>query len=181
MIKKLILPVAAVAMLSACNDAGTSQQGGQKGDILKANLDSTVNPADDFFEYANGAWLKANPIPASESSWGIAQLVNEELYERKRKISEDAAKKGGSGVDKLIGDFWNTAMDSAKIDKDGIAPLKADLDQIDKAATPADIMLQAAKRSIAAMVCVWYDRRRRSAAAVPGKSISAYPQKERCD
>lgn len=147
MVKKFIIPVVAVSMLAGCNNqpAGNDQSGAKKGDILKANLDSTANPADDFFEYANGGWLKANEIPASESSWGIAQLVNEELYSRKRKINEDAAaKKGGSGVDKLIGDFWSIAMDSAKIDQQGITPIKPELDRINAAQTPADIMQVAA-------------------------------------
>ncbi|KAK6022274.1 peptidase family M13, partial [Ostertagia ostertagi] len=78
MIKKLLVPVAAISLLAACtNDSG---QAVKKGDILVTNMDSTANPADDFFEYANGAWLKANEIPASESSWGIAHLTAKKRY-----------------------------------------------------------------------------------------------------
>src|SRR4051812_33743097 len=62
-----------------------------KTDFLSANMDRSVNPGDDFFAYANGAWLKAHPIPASESGWGIGNEVREELYVNLRKINEDSA------------------------------------------------------------------------------------------
>lgn len=143
--KKLIIPVVfAAASLAACNNAG-DKSGGQKTDILVANMDTTVNPADDFFDYANGGWLKKNPIPADETGWGIAQLVNKELYERKLKINEDAAaKKGATGTEQQIGDFWKAGMDTVNIEKQGITPLKPELDKINAAATPADIMAVAA-------------------------------------
>lgn len=146
MLKKIIIPLAALSMCAACNNdpKGSSESGTAKGDILKENMDSTVSPGEDFFEYANGGWLKKNEIPASESSWGIAQLVNNELYERKRKINEDAAAKKEAGVSQMIGDFWTTAMDSAKTDKMGIEPLKEELAKINAAQTPADIMNVAA-------------------------------------
>ena len=51
-----------------------------KADILSANIDKSVNPGVDFFQYANGTWLKHNPIPPSETYWGIASLVRDELY-----------------------------------------------------------------------------------------------------
>lgn len=133
-----------MAALTACNQPSQKTEE-KKGDILITNRDTTVNPADDFFDYANGGWIKKNPIPADETGWGIAQLVNQELYERKRKINEEAAaKKDPKGVDQQIGDFWKAAMDTVNIEKQGIAPLKAELDKINAAATPADIMAEAA-------------------------------------
>ena len=54
-------------------------------DLLASHLDTTVSPARDFFEYANGGWIKQNPIPASESGWGIGNLVQEEIYNRLKK------------------------------------------------------------------------------------------------
>ena len=47
-------------------------------DFLSAHLDSLVDPRKDFFDYANGGWLARNPIPDSEPSWGIGNLVTEE-------------------------------------------------------------------------------------------------------
>lgn len=103
-----------------------------KPDFIAANIDSSINPADDFFEYASGNWIKNNPIPGEQSSWGIGNLVVEENTKRLREISEQAAKaqdKQGSANQK-IGDFWTTAMDSVKIEKDGLTPIKPLLEKI---------------------------------------------------
>jgi putative endopeptidase len=104
-----------------------------KPDFIAANIDSSVNPSDDFFEYANGNWIKNNPIPGEQSSWGIGNLVIEENTKRLREISEKAASandKPGSANQK-IGDFWITAMDSNKIEKDGLSPIKYLVEKID--------------------------------------------------
>ena len=103
-------------------------------DVLRTDMDSTADPSRDFFQYANGGWLKRNPIPSTESSWGIFQLVDLETNARLKKISEDAAKntsaeKGSST--QLIGDFWFTGMDSASIDKMGAVPLDEEMKKID--------------------------------------------------
>ena len=105
----------------------------QKQDFLRANIDPSVNPGVDFFDYACGGWIKRNPIPASESGWGIGNLIRDELYAKMRTISETSAKSPapqGSDVRK-VGDFWATAMDTAKADRLGITPLKPELDRID--------------------------------------------------
>ncbi len=146
MLKKIIIPVAALAFMASCNnDTKTAEKAMAKGDILKEDIDSTVNPADDFFDYANGGWMKRNEIPASESGWGIAYMVNEELYNRKRKISEDAAAKKDGFISTMIGNFWSTAMDSAKADQIGVEPIREQLNMIAAAQTPADVMNVAAK------------------------------------
>ena len=110
------------------------------GDFLASHMDTSVDPGVDFFEYANGAWLKAHPIPPSESAWGIGNEVNEQLYASLRKINEDAAKtQAAPGSDQQkIGDFWATAMDTGLADRLGIAPLHDELARIDAIATPAD-------------------------------------------
>ncbi|WP_243041810.1 M13 family metallopeptidase [Dyella sedimenti] len=103
-------------------------------DVVASHVDTTVNPGDDFFDYANGAWLKSHPIPAEESQWGIGQVVQDELYAKLRKISEDAAaqKNAAPGSDEQkVGDFWTTAMDQSLADRLGIAPLQAELARID--------------------------------------------------
>ncbi|MBS0591532.1 MAG: M13 family metallopeptidase, partial [Proteobacteria bacterium] len=103
-------------------------------DVVAANVDTSINPGDDFFAYADGAWIKSHPIPASESSWGIDRLVQEDLYAKLRKISEDASQNtaalAGSDTQK-VGDFWATAMDDGLAERNGLAPLKAQFAQID--------------------------------------------------
>jgi putative endopeptidase len=114
-------------------------------DILVADMDTSINPGDDFFAYANGGWLKRNPIPASESAWGIGNVVRDELYEQLRTISESAAKKNAApGTDEQkIGDFWTTAMDEAKADQLGLMPLKPELDRISAIMTTQDAIKEA--------------------------------------
>ncbi len=126
-----LLPLAfAAAAICSARPAGP---GAPAEDILRANIDPATSPAADFFQYANGGWLAKNPIPPSESGWGIGDLVDEEIYSRIRKINEDAAASGAApGTDaRKIGDFWTTGMDEARADANGLAPLSAELDRID--------------------------------------------------
>src|SRR5882757_4112665 len=73
-----------------------------------ANFNTTVRPQDDFYEYVNGTWIKKNPIPATEVSWGNFNVLNEKSQKALRSICEDAsankAAAPGSNAQK-IGDF----------------------------------------------------------------------------
>ena len=130
------VPHDAAATATAAKPAAdaAAPQASAKPDVVGANIDASINPGDDFFTYANGAWLKSNPIPASEASWGIGKIVREDLYTNLRKISEQAAaqKNAANGSDEQkIGDFWSTATDEGLADRVGLAPLKDQLAQID--------------------------------------------------
>ncbi|OQY93669.1 MAG: metalloendopeptidase [Sphingobacteriales bacterium UTBCD1] len=126
--KYLFIPViAAILAISCTNNSETA-----KRDPLTEDIDTTVSPAVDFFQYANGGWIKKNPVPADQSSWGIGNLVNEENLKRFKEINEKAvvakATKGTS--DQKIADFWTTAMDSAKAESLGLKPLQPWFDKI---------------------------------------------------
>ena len=128
--KKIIIAITIVVTIAACtNNAATNNT---KPDILTADMDSTVKPGDDFFDYANGGWIKRNPIPADQSSWGIGNLVIEENLKRLREISEKsaAANAAKGSNNQKIGDFWTMAIDSAKIEADGLKPIQALLDKL---------------------------------------------------
>lgn len=132
---KKMFPASALALLVLCAGAPAAPT-----DFLAANMDRTADPAKDFFQYANGGWLKRNPIPASESSWGVGNVVQEQLYVNLRKINEDAAgatQAAGSDQQK-IGDFWASAMDSAGAERHGLQPLHAELARINAIKTSAD-------------------------------------------
>ncbi len=126
--KKLLAFTLACCYLLACNNKSTTT----KPDILAANLDSTISPGTDFFDYANGGWIKRNPIPGEQSAWGIGNLVIEENLKRLREISEKAATANAAkgSNDQKIGDFWTMAMDSAKIEADGLKPIQPLLDKV---------------------------------------------------
>ncbi len=122
----------AVVLLMAIFSCKSKNDTSAKPDVVAVNIDSTVSPSTDFFQFANGGWIKNNPIPGEQSSWGIGNLVIEENNKRLREICEKAASsnpKAGTN-DQKIGDFWMTAMDSAKIEKDGLSPIKTQLDKI---------------------------------------------------
>jgi putative endopeptidase len=124
---------AAIVFIAACSPSVTTTSSPAQTDFLRANIDTAVNPGDDFFQYANGGWLKRNPIPNTESGWGIGNVVREQLYLNLRRINEQAAATSQSaGTDQQkIGDFWATAMDTAKAERLGIHPLDAELARID--------------------------------------------------
>ena len=114
----------------------------EKPDFLTANIDTSVRPGDDFFQYANGAWFERNPMPASQSAWGVGDAVREQLYATLRATHERsaAAQAPAGSDDQRIGDFWRTAMDVDKARELGIAPLRRELAQIDAAKNLAQVL-----------------------------------------
>src|SRR5215210_4625198 len=126
-----------IFILSACTNTETNSQ----PDFLIKNIDTTVSPADDFFDYAIGNWAKNTPIPEEESAWGISNMVQEEIYARLRKINEKAVdKRSTTGIEQKIGDFWYSGMDTLSIEKQGLKPLKADLDNISRIQSVQDVI-----------------------------------------
>ncbi len=99
-----------------------------------SNIDTSVKPSQNFYLYANGDWLKKNPIPPEFSRWGSFT----ELYDRNltimRQIAEDAAanKSARKGSDpQLVGDLFFSGMDSATAESEGVKPLERYLKEID--------------------------------------------------
>ncbi len=138
-IKQLVIASFLVSSFLACNE---SKPVSDKPDFLASNIDTTVNPAEDFFQYANGGWIKRTPIPDAESGWGIGNLVNEEIYLRKRTINENAVKENAAqgSISQKIADFWISGMDTVNIEKEKLNPLKADLDKIGSIKSLNDII-----------------------------------------
>ena len=107
---------------------------GQSGvGITLANLDRTVQPCDDFYRFANGNWMKNNPIPASETGWGgFNQLRNRNRDVARGildKVAADRTAKPGSNAQK-VGDFYAAAMDSVAVEKAGLKYLQPRLAKI---------------------------------------------------
>jgi len=118
----------------ACNNPSGQLQN-QGPDPLATHIDSTVKPGDDFFLFANGKWFKEHPIPASEQSNGLWQLIQDTINSQVRNICESAAALANSpkGSNKQkIGDFFFSGMDSVTLNKDGISGIKEELARIDK-------------------------------------------------
>ncbi|HEV7620429.1 MAG TPA: M13 family metallopeptidase [Flavisolibacter sp.] len=108
-------------------------------DILKEDIDPTVDPSQDFFLYANGRWIKNNPIPDDQSSWGIGNAVQEEIYKRLKTINVQSLK-ASTGIAKKVGDFWYSAMDTVQIEKQKLMPVQKELNQVNSIKTKADLI-----------------------------------------
>src|SRR5690242_7464822 len=101
--------------------------------IDRANMDLSVKPGDNFYLYANGAWLKNNPVPASKTRWGSFDALRQTSLERLKSLAEEAAnnKNAAKGsVEQRVGDLFASAMDSAAIEKAGFTPIKPALERL---------------------------------------------------
>ncbi len=115
---------------------------GAHAEIDLKNFDLAVKPQDDFFRYANGTWVKNNPIPADQSRWGSFNELAERNQANLRTICERVAAKadGASAIEKMVGDFYASGMDEAAINAAGAKPLQPELDRIAAIKSPADVL-----------------------------------------
>ena len=108
--------------------------------FTKDDLDPSKTACSDFNGYVNSKWLAANPIPGDRSSWGAFEMLAERSSAVQQQLAEQAAAKAdATGIDKIVGDFYATGMDEAKINAQGIEPLKGHLAEIDALADTAGI------------------------------------------
>ncbi|RPI18850.1 MAG: M13 family peptidase [Ignavibacteriae bacterium] len=110
--------------------------------INKENLDTTISPNDNFYRYANGNWLKNNPIPPEFNRWGSFQMLYDQNSRVLKEILEEAANSNapkGSNMQK-IGDLYYTAMDTNAIDALGTKPIEDILEKINSIKSKEDLV-----------------------------------------
>jgi len=100
-----------------------------------------VKAGDDFFDHVNGTWYDSFQIPEDRSSYGIFTTLDEEAQAQVRTIIEEAAasKPAAGSPEQKIGDYYASFMDTAAIEANDLAPLRADLDRIAAARSRKDI------------------------------------------
>ena len=113
----------------------------QQNDVVGKNIDKSINPGADFFKYANGNWIKQNPIPSAYSQWGIGNLVQEDVWAKLKKINEDALISSNNDVNThKIHDFYFTAMDTVTIEKVKLMPINTELYLINSIKNTNDLL-----------------------------------------
>ena len=138
--KKITMVAAlAVAALAADAQAPATAQCAVHG-VNKADMDMSVRPGDDFYQYAGGGWLKANPMKPEYSSYGVFNDLAETNRKQIRELFENLSKEKHAfgSVGQKVADLYNMAMDSVRLNKEGAAPLQKDLDKVKAFSKKAD-------------------------------------------
>src|SRR5258708_58460 len=123
-------PGAQKAAANIASAGGEETRPAPKFDIT--NIDKTIDPCVDFYQYACGNWMKNNPIPADQPEW----ISFSEVYEHNLLVLRQVLEKASANdpkrtpVQQKIGDFYASCMDEAAANKAGVSPLKPELDRI---------------------------------------------------
>ncbi|MEG1685660.1 MAG: M13 family metallopeptidase [Bacteroides sp.] len=136
---KHYLPLVALALMATSCSSKKEVMG---AGIEIANLDTTAVIGADFYQYACGGWMKNHPLTGEYSRFGSFDLLAENNREQLKGLIEELASTTNNpkgSVAQKIGDLYNMAMDSVKLNADGIIPIKAELARIAAVKSPADI------------------------------------------
>ncbi|MEP6733281.1 MAG: M13 family metallopeptidase [bacterium] len=98
---------------------------------LESTVDTSIKPGDDFFAYANGAWLKTAVIPAGRDKWGIGDDIRAVTQRQLTAILDDANNASAGTLARKVADFRSAYLNQANIEKRGVAPLTPMLHRID--------------------------------------------------
>ncbi|MFZ0957068.1 MAG: M13 family metallopeptidase [Candidatus Sulfotelmatobacter sp.] len=123
----LLVTVGGVGRLAAGQSASKPSPG-----FSLDNIDKTIDPCVDFYQYACGNWIKNSEIPADQAQWVSFVELNERNKNIERGILEKA-EAGGAGrdaIDQKIGDLYGSCMDEKAVDAKGLGPLQPELSRI---------------------------------------------------
>ena len=118
-------------MFMSCNESN----GGKPKGVDRANLDETVAPGEDFYQYACGGWMKANPLQPQYSRYGQFDAMAENNKEQLKELIQGLAKQENpeGSVAQKVNDLYLLGLDSERLNEEGATPIKADLDKINSA------------------------------------------------
>src|SRR6476659_2260185 len=125
---KIVVIVLALLLVSG-NVLLPSRSASAQG-IDLAGIDKSIEPGDDFFGYANGAWSKAAQIPSDRPSYGAFDTIAEKVNARTADLIRSAGKTVNDPEAQKIGDYYDAFMNEDAIEKKGLAPIKTELDEI---------------------------------------------------
>ncbi len=132
---------------TAGHDATDAAKPRQVPGFDPAAMDRSVQPCDDFYQFACGAWVKSNPVPADRGRYGRFDELQERNQATLRDILDGVSKPDSkrTAVDQEIGDYYATCMDEAAIEGKGAAALKPRLDRIAAIKTKAEMAAELAR------------------------------------
>jgi putative endopeptidase len=119
------LPLASWHCGRASEESQATATKAEQHDVDRAGMDRSVNPGDDFFRFANGAWLNKTEIPPDRSSIGVFSVLSEQALQRTRELLEKATANPQPAApdDRKIGDYYASYLDESAIEAKGIEPL----------------------------------------------------------
>ena len=127
--KILTLSFAAFMMATMCTMAQEIKSG-----INIADMNPQMPAGEDFYEYAGGGWMKAHPLTAEYSRYGVFNELNEKNREQLKELFAQLAegKHPKGSVGQKVTDLYQLAMDSVRLNREGTSPLASDLQEINK-------------------------------------------------
>jgi putative endopeptidase len=142
-IKVLSISLLAFACSTSKNSTTSAEQKKSKKQVIfnQDYIDTKIRPQDDFFMFANGTWVKNNPVPPSESRWGSFNELDQANKTKLTKILNDLKnkqhEKGSS--EQLLGAYYSSFSDMSTRNKLGISPIKRDLEKANSIISYSDI------------------------------------------
>ncbi len=141
-INSLLFLVAGTLLLTFCTSKKDEPARVLSSGLLLQNMDTTVNPGDNFQMYVNGTWIKNTEIPADKATYGVMYMLHEKSQDDVKKIIEEAAAAGKEpGTDEQkVGDLYASYLDMKKRDELGVLPLADEFKKIDAISNVNDLV-----------------------------------------
>ena len=141
--KKILLTISTVAIMASCNQKPAETVPA----IDRANFDETIALNEDFYQYATGGWQKANPLTPEYSRYGVFEVLakNNELQINDLFSAMLESKAEVGTVEQKIADLYTMGLDSVRLNNEGVAPVKRDVDQIMALSTPQELSIAVAR------------------------------------
>jgi putative endopeptidase len=144
----LVLLAAASARIGRARALRAEAQGSAAHGVQAAFMDSSCKPCEDFYRYANGGWLKSNPIPAAYPSWNSFSALQQRNQNHEREILEQAAADRSAAPgsnERKIGDFYASCMNEPQVNAEGAKPLEPEFARIEAMKNISDLEAEIAR------------------------------------